>query len=341
MTENLMNDTPVADVEAVWPRVAVVIPSFKVTRHILKVISSIGSEVERIYVVDDCCPDGSGDIVEKENRDSRVVVLRNAVNQGVGGAVMHGYREALADGMDIVVKIDGDGQMDAKLLPRLIKPIVERKADYTKGNRFYDLDRIGSMPPVRIFGNAVVSFMAKFSTGYWGIFDPANGYTAIATPVVAHLPMEKISRRYFFETDILFRLNTLRAVVRDVPMHAIYGDETSHLRIGKILPEFLLKHGRNFAKRIFYNYFLRDMSVATLELMFGFMLLIFGIGFGTFHWLTAMWSGVPAPFGIIMFAALPILIGLQLLLAFLAYDIAGVPKQPIASELPDVVKEKN
>jgi dolichol-phosphate mannosyltransferase len=322
------------------PRIAVVIPSFKVTRHILGVIASIGPEVERIYVVDDCCPDGSGDIVEKENLDQRVVVLRNAINQGVGGAVMHGYRQALVEGIDIVVKIDGDGQMDAKLLPRLVKPIIEGKADYTKGNRFYDLDRIGSMPPMRVFGNAAVSFMAKFSTGYWGIFDPANGYTAIATPIVAHLPMEKISRRYFFETDILFRLNTLRAVVEDIPMHAIYGDETSHLRIGKILPEFLMKHARNFGKRIFYNYFLRDMSVASLELIFGLLLLFFGVGFGAFQWAIALLSGVSTPLGIIMFASMPILIGLQLLLAFLAYDIAGVPRRAIASELPEILPNK-
>lgn len=337
MTEYFTTKLLPREFEGRQPRIAVVIPSFKVTRHILVVIASIGLEVERIYVVDDCCPDKSGDLVEKEKKDPRVVVLRNAVNEGVGGAVMHGYRQALADNMDVVVKIDGDGQMDAKLLPRLIRPILEGKADYTKGNRFYDLDRIGSMPPMRVFGNAVVSFMAKFSTGYWGIFDPANGYTAIATPVVAHLPMEKISRRYFFETDMLFRLNTLRAVVEDIPMHAIYGDETSNLKISKVLPEFLAKHARNFGKRIFYNYFLRDMSVASLELLFGLMLLVFGIGFGSYQWIVALMTGISTALGIIMFAALPILIGLQLLLAFLAYDIAGVPRRAIASDLPDAL----
>lgn len=338
MAEYFNSSSPITDQFGVLaPRIAVVIPSYKVTRHILGVITSVGPEVERIYVVDDCCPDGSGDLVEKENLDPRVLVLRNSVNQGVGGAVMQGYRQALIDNMDVVVKIDGDGQMDAKLLPRLIRPILEGKADYTKGNRFYDLDRITRMPPMRLFGNAAVSFMAKFSTGYWGVFDPANGYTAIATPLVAHLPMEKISRRYFFETDMLFRLNTLRAVVEDIPMHAIYGDEVSNLRISKILPEFIVKHARNLGKRVFYNYFLRDMSVASLELIFGSVLLLFGISFGTYQWVSALMSGTPTALGIIMFAAMPILVGLQLLLAFLAYDIASVPRRAIARDLPETL----
>lgn len=316
-------------------RIAVVIPCYRVVRHILGVINDIGPEVERIYVVDDCCPDGSGSFVESKSRDPRVRVLRNEVNQGVGGAVMHGYREAVAEGIDVIVKMDGDGQMDARMLTRLVRPIIDGRADYTKGNRFYDLARIGRMPPLRLFGNSVLSFMAKFSTGYWGIFDPANGYTAIASRVAAHLPLDKVSRRYFFETDILFRLNTLRAVVMDMPMHAIYGDETSHIRISRILPEFLAKHARNFVKRIFYNYFLRDMSLASLELLLGGGLLIFGVGFGVYNWVLALHEGTPTALGIIMFAALPILVGLQLLLAFLAYDIASVPRKAIAQDLPD------
>lgn len=314
--------------------VAVVIPCYNVVAHILGVISNIGPEVARIYVVDDKCPQGSGKFVEENSTDPRVEVIYNETNQGVGGAVMNGYSRAIRERIAIVVKMDGDGQMDASNLSRLIAPIVRGDADYTKGNRFYDLSQIGSMPPIRLVGNAVLSFMAKFSTGYWGTFDPANGYTAVAVPVLRHLPFEKISRRYFFETDILFRLNTLRAVVVDVPMHAIYGDEKSNLRIGTILPEFLLKHARNFGKRIFYNYFLRDMSVASMELLFGVLLSVFGAGLGVFRWLDSMVHGVATPFGVIMFAALPILIGLQLILAFLAFDIANVPRRAIAQDLP-------
>jgi len=145
-------------------------------------------------------------------------------NQGVGGAVMTGYRAAIADGMSVIVKVDGDGQMDARLIPLFAAPILRGEADYTKGNRFFDLEQIGAMPPMRLFGNAVLSLMTKLSSGYWDLFDPTNGFTAIHVDAARHLPFNKISRRYFFETDMLFRLNTLQAVVADVPMDASYGD---------------------------------------------------------------------------------------------------------------------
>jgi glycosyltransferase involved in cell wall biosynthesis len=316
------------------PRIAAVIPCFKVTQHILGVIAGLGPEVGRIYIVDDKCPEGSGQLVQRECRDPRVHVLFNEHNQGVGGAVMAGYRQAIDDGADILVKVDGDGQMDPAMIQPLVAPIVAGHADYTKGNRFYELSRIGEMPAVRVFGNSVLSFMAKLSTGYWSLFDPANGFTAIEARVAKLLPMDKISRRYFFETDMLFRLGTVRAVVVDIPMHARYGDETSNLKIGKILPEFLAKHARNLCKRVFYNYFLRDMSVASLELVAGLGLLGFGTVFGAWHWWSSMQANTTTPVGTIMFAVLPILVGLQFLLAFLAYDIASVPRQPVAGRLP-------
>jgi hypothetical protein len=144
--------------------------------------------------------------------------------------------------------------------------------------------------------------------------------------VARELPFSKISNRYFFETDMLFRLCTLRAVVIDVPMKAKYSDEVSNLKISRILGEFLFKHVRNFLKRIFYNYYLRDMSVASIELPLGMILLVFGIIFGGWHWFFAMKEGFATPVGTVMLSALPTLMGLQLLLAFLAFDIASVPR---------------
>lgn len=309
-------------------RIAVVIPCYKVTRHVLEVISSIGNEVWRIYVVDDACPEGSGKHVEAHCLDQRVRVVYHECNQGVGGAAMTGYRAAIADGAEVIVKVDGDGQMDTSLISNFIEPILAGEADYTKGNRFFDLEEIRTMPKVRLFGNAILSLMAKLSTGYWDLFDPTNGYTAIHADVARHLPFSKISQRYFFETDILFRLNTLRAVVIDVPMDAKYGDEVSNLKISKIVGEFLVKHARNFLKRIFYNYYLRDLSLASIELPLGLVLLAAGTGFGGYHWLESAREGVASPAGTVMLAALPILMGLQLVLAFLGYDIASVPRRP-------------
>lgn len=309
-------------------RIAVVIPSYRVTQHILDVISAIGPEVWRIYVVDDKCPDESGSYVETHCRDPRVVVLRHEANQGVGGAVITGYKAAIEDGAEVIVKVDGDGQMDPALVLSFVDPILAGEADYTKGNRFFDLEEICSMPPVRLFGNAVLSLLTKLSSGYWDLFDPTNGYTAIHADIARHLPFGKISNRYFFESDMLFRLNTLRAVVVDIPMDAQYGEEVSNLKISKIVGEFLVKHARNFAKRIFYNYYLRDVSLASIELPLGVLMLLAGTVFGGWHWVMSVREGVVTTAGTVMLSALLILMGLQFVMAFLAYDIASVPRRP-------------
>ncbi|SEQ27369.1 glycosyltransferase family 2 protein [Giesbergeria anulus] len=320
------------------PRVAVVIPCYRVTDHVLEVIARIGDEVQGIFAVDDCCPQKSGIFIQSHCQDQRVTVLFNEKNQGVGGAVMTGYQAAITAGFDIIVKIDGDGQMNPKLLPSFIAPIINGEADYTKGNRFFDLEQIHQMPRLRLLGNAGLSFLTKISSGYWNLFDPTNGYTAIHASVASHLPFAKISRRYFFETDMLFRLNTLKAVVVDIPMDAHYADEESNLKIGKVLPEFLAKHCVNFGKRIFYNYYLRDMSLASIELPLGFLLLIFGTWFGISHWIESTSLQSYSSAGTVMLAALPIIIGLQLLLAFLGYDVSSTPSRAIQRTLSRKIK---
>lgn len=310
------------------PKIAVVIPSYKVSGHILEVIRRIGQEVSRIYVVDDCCPEESGCFVKSHCRDKRVTVIRTPVNQGVGGAVMTGYQRAIDDGMDILVKVDGDGQMDPGLIPDFVTPIINGEADYTKGNRFFNLEKINVMPKSRLFGNTMLSFLTKLSSGYWDIFDPTNGYTAIHRDVCRHLPFQKISQRYFFETDMLFRLNILRAVVVDIPIDARYGDEVSSLKISNIVGEFLFKHARTICKRIFYNYYLRDMSLASIELPVGIFFLLSGVIYGLIHWVGSLRAGVTTPAGTVMLSALPVILGTQFILAFIGYDISSVPKRP-------------
>lgn len=316
-------------------KVAVVIPCYKCKKHILGVISSCPEVVSRIYVVDDCCPEGTGEFVKESSHDTRVAVLFQPQNSGVGGAVMAGYKAAIKDGMDILVKIDGDGQMDPRLISNFIRPLQRGLADYAKGNRFWNVDDVRSMPKVRLFGNAVLSFMNKLSSGYWNVFDPTNGYTAITREVARELPFEKISKRYFFETDLLFRLATMRAVVVDVPMKARYGDEISGLNIRNILFEFMRKHATNFAKRVFYNYFIRDFSLASLELLLSLALLGFGLIFGGSTWCRVVHTGIAASSGTVMLAALPIFVGSELLISFFNYDINSVPKNPITENLKD------
>lgn len=316
-------------------RVAVVIPCYRVKQHVLGVLDQIGSEVERVYVVDDACPEQTGAFVEAHCTDPRVTVVRHLANRGVGGAVMTGYRAAWDDGMDVAVKVDGDGQMDPRLIPQFVAPIKSGYADYTKGNRFFDLEHIRRMPAHRIVGNAVLSMMSKLSTGYWQLFDTTNGFTAIHTKLIPHVGMHKISERYFFETDLLFRLNILRATVVDIPMHARYGEEVSNLVAWKVLFEFLAKHIQNFFKRIFYSYFLRDMTVASLLLITGTALFGFGAAFGLHHWLSGIATGIPTPTGTVMLAALPTIVGIQMLLAFLSFDVANVPQRTLHLNLPD------
>jgi glycosyltransferase involved in cell wall biosynthesis len=307
--------------------IAVVIPAYRVTAHILEVIAEIGKEVSQIFVVDDACPEGSGALVSEKCTDKRVVVLTHSENQGVGGAVVTGYRAALEAGADIVVKIDGDGQMDPAKISELIEPIVDGNADYTKGNRFDSLVGLREMPGVRVLGNGVLSLMSKLSSGYWNITDPTNGFTAIHRDVLKALPLDMISKRFFFESDMLYRLSVMRAVVWDVPMEARYGNEKSNLSIAKAIFEFPGKHFVRFHKRLFYNYYLRDMSAASLELPLGAALGWFGLIFGINRFAESIATGVPATAGTVMLSAVPVILGFQLVLAFLSYDIASVPKR--------------
>lgn len=311
------------------PSIAVVIPCHRVTRHILSLLNGIGREVRHIIVVDDCCPDRSGELVTALCRDPRITVITHADNLGVGGAVMTGYRHALTLGADIVVKLDGDGQMDPALIPQFVAPILDGQADYTKGNRFTNIEDVRAMPAARLFGNAVLSFVTKASSGYWTLFDPTNGYTAIHAAVLARLPLDKIRQRYFFESDMLFRLGTVRACVIDIPMAAIYGDEESGLKIGRVLGSFLKGNLVNVGKRVVYNYFLRDFSIASVQLLIGIAALVFALAFGLHGWIASVDTGTPASTGTVMLAGLPVIVGMQLLLSFLAFDIAAMPNRAL------------
>ena len=310
--------------------IAVVIPAYRVRSHILEVLAGIGEEVSNVFVVDDACPEGSGKLVETQNMDKRVRVLFHEVNQGVGGAVVTGYRAALAAGSDVVVKLDGDGQMDTSEIRHLVAPILAGKADYSKGNRFASLTGLHEMPGIRILGNGALSFLTKLSTGYWNITDPTNGFTAVSRSALELLPLDMIAKRFFFESDMLFRLSLVRAVVWDLPMKAKYGAEKSNLNLLKAFFEFGWKHCVNYHKRLFYNYYLRDMSAASLELPLGWALITFGFVFGLLKWAESISTGITATAGTVMIPSVSIITGLQLVLAWINFDVAQVPKHPIS-----------
>ena len=311
------------------PRIAVVIPCYRAKATILAVLGRIGSEVSAIYVVDDRCPDNSGRWAEEQTSDPRVTVIYNEANLGVGGATLTGMRQARADGNELLVKIDADGQMDPQMIGTFCAAVLSGNADFAKGNRFFEVEGLRSMPMTRLIGNAGLSLLSKFSTGYWHVFDPTNGFFCLHGIVFDFLPVDKIEKRYFFESDLLFRLNVLGATVVDIPMHGFYGEEASEMKpMQEVLP-FFRGHVRNTAKRIFYNYFLRDFTIGSLELVFGIAAIAFGAIFGLWHW----GGSEPATAGTVMLAGLPIITGTQLVIAFLNYDIRMVPHSALHKRL--------
>lgn len=302
-------------------KVAVIIPCYKTKSKILEVIMKIGSEVQLIVVVDDKCPEETGSYVQSRASDPRVVVLFHEVNKGVGGSTKTGYKYAIQAGAEIIFKLDGDGQMDPSLIPMFLDTLVADQSDYVTGNRFWSINHVKQMPKIRLFGNLLLSFFAKVSTGYWNLFDPNNGFTAIRRQSLLNLPLELIDDRYFFESDILFRLYLNNAKISQIAMYAKYEDEESNLKIYKILLEFSFKHIRNLMKRIIYTYFLRDFSIATLNLVFGSVLMSFGTVRGLFAWSHSLNSQIPTQTGTQVLVAMTILSGLQMLLSFANVDV--------------------
>ena len=311
------------------PKVVVVIPAYKSRAQILDVLAEIPALVSKIIVVDDACPDKTGALVKRENRDNRVEVIFNKKNLGVGGAVIVGFRGAMESDADIIVKLDSDGQMKPKDIHKLIRPLVDLEADYAKGNRFNSLDDLQEMPKLRILGNAALSLMSKVSTGYWSVTDPTNGFLAISRGALEAINLGKLRQGWFFESDLLFRLAIGRAVVADVPMRASYADEKSNLKVRKVILEFIHRHNVNFLKRIFYVYYLREWSVVSLELPAGILLTIGGLATGLNFWSQAAAFGQAATAGQVMLAVLPIILGFQLLLSVLSLDVANEPSRPL------------
>lgn len=317
-------------------KIAVVIPCYQVGERVLAVIAGIGPEVGWIFAVDDACPIHSGDLIERECRDERVRVLRHTRNGGVGAATLTGLRAALATPAQVIVKIDGDGQMAPALIPRLTAAVLAERADFCKGNRFYRLRDVAAMPSLRLLGNAALSFLTKLSTGYWQVFDPTNGFIAIDRRVARALPMERLAPRYFFESDLLYQLGQLRAKISEMPMQAIYDDEPSSLRPLAMVVPFARGHLRNFLRRIVYSYFVRGFSVASVELLLAPPLLLLGFVRGALAWHASISTGITASAGTVMLAALPVLLGMQLLLSWLAFDLSMEPRESVAGQLPEV-----
>jgi dolichol-phosphate mannosyltransferase len=307
-------------------KTAVVIPAYKVIEQIEDVVSSVHKidSVNHIIVVDDNCPCFSGKKAEKLNLE-KVTVIYHDNNRGVGGAVITGYIRAMELNCDIIIKVDGDGQMDSRHIPDLIEPLVKGDADYTKGNRFKNLQALKTMPRIRLFGNSILSFLVKAASGYWNIMDPTNGYTAIHRNILEKLDLNKIEKRYFFESDMLINLNILNAVIQDINIPAKYGKENSSVRIMRILSQFPAKLLKGLSKRILLKYFIYDFNMASVYILVGLPVFVISIILGIAEWIDSIVSGVSKSAGTIMLVALPIIVSFQMLIQAVQIDINSVP----------------
>ena len=309
-------------------KIAVIIPAFKVADTIQDVIRSLPGHIHSIIVVDDQCPQSSGTKAETSQKDN-LVVLYHERNQGVGGAVVTGYRKALELGCDVAVKMDGDGQMDPQYLDALVAPLVAGRADYAKGNRFRDFRALKTMPKIRLFGNSALSFVVKVASGYWNIMDPTNGYTAVHRRVLEKLKLERLAKRFFFESDMLINLNIVNAVVKDIDTPSRYGKEKSSLNIGTVLMQFPPKLLKGLIKRVFLKYFVYDFNMASIYMIVGLPLFLFSFFFGIVEWIDSIVTGTPKSAGTIMLIALPIIVSFQMLLQAVNIDINSIPKKDL------------
>jgi len=313
---------------------AVVIPAYHVEDTIEAVIKELPKYLRHIIVVDDASPDHTSALVEAlANRDRRIVLVRHVQNQGVGGAMVTGFKKALELDVQVIVKIDGDHQMDSAYIPELVTPLLSGKADYVKGNRFRDFESLRHMPLIRRIGNLGLSFLTKAATGYWNCFDPTNGFFAIRAEILTQLPLERIDDGYFFETSMLANLYLLDAFILDVPMPARYRGERSSMSIWRVLIEFPAKLLVTVLRRLLLRYFLFDFSMVSVYILTGLPLIIFGLIFGSVKWLQYIELGVPAPTGTVILPTLALILGIQILLSAIDNDMNAVPKAPRSGSL--------
>ena len=299
--------------------VAVVVRAFNEERLIGRTLAGIPEFVDLVVVVDDASTDSTADRVS-EFDDPRVHLLRHIANTGVGGATCDGHRWALEKGADVVVVMDGDDQMDSSHLPSLLAPIAEDGVQFTKANRFGNMTTFHGMPPIRLLGNVTLSFLTKAASGYWNLFDPQNGYTAIHRAALERLDLDRLARGYSFENDLLISLNILGVRARDVPVPAIYADEVSHLHIRREAPRLAALMFRGFWRRMILKYVFPSFSAVALLFFSGLALCLVGLAFGIYATIDSIGPRAATP-GTVLLAVAPMLTGIHLLVQSLVLDM--------------------
>lgn len=308
--------------------VAVIVPAYRAEAQISGVLTRIPGFVDRVFVVDDASPDGTAAAAESIH-DLRIQLIRHDTNLGVGGAMATGFRAALQEGTDIIVKCDADGQMNPQDIGALVRPLLAGAAEYSKGCRFHHSLELKTMPTVRKAGNFGLTFLMKLASGYWHILDPQNGFVAIRRETLSCLRIDRLARGYFFENDMLIRLNALQARVADVALPSRYGDESSSLKPGRAIVEFPIRLIAGFWRRVLWRYVFYDVSPVAVFLLFGSVLFLFGAIFGAYHWIWGAIHHQRTQTGTVIVAAVPFIMGFQLLLQALVLDVQNSPRADI------------
>jgi glycosyltransferase involved in cell wall biosynthesis len=320
----------VYEVSGQFKRIAVVIPCFRVRRSLRGVVESLPDWIDAIIVVDDACPEKSHEVLNDDPADPRVFLLRHESNQGVGGAMITGFRKALEGDYEVIVKIDGDGQMDPAHIVDIVHPIASGLCDFTKGNRFIHLESLRSMPFARRMGNVGLTFLTKFASGQWHLSDPTNGYLAIHREALRLLSFKRLSQGYFFETSLLIQLNIIRAVAFDIPIPARYAGERSSLRITRVLFGFPPRLLWGLVNRLLWRYCFYDVNATTFCLIIGGLMTIGGVSFGAYRWVEGSLTGQFQSAGTVALSLLPTIVGFQLLLQALVLDVVDMPRLPLS-----------
>jgi len=303
-------------------KVAVVVPAYNEEKMIGQVISTIPPYVDQIVIIDDASTDQTKEVVKAyQKEDNRIVYIRHEINKGVGGAIITGYKWARDHGMDISVVMAGDGQMDPNDLPKLLEPIVEGKADYSKGNRLFTGKAWKIIPKTRYLGNGVLSFLTKIASGYWHVADSQSGYTAATLEVLKTIDLDAIYKRYGMPNDLLVRLNVYNFRVQDVPVNPVYGiGERSRMKIYKVVFTLSFLLIKLFLWRLKEKYIIRDFHPLVLFYLLGFFLTPIGIGFGLYLLIYRIVLG-PVAATSALFSALFTISGLQSLFFAMWFDM--------------------
>ncbi len=299
--------------------VAVVVPAYNEEALVGSTVSGIPAFVDRIIVVDDCSKDETA--VRAQRADERVEVIPHERNQGVGAAIITGYRRAIATDVDVTCVMAADGQMDPDDLETLVRAIAIDETDYAKANRLFTGQAWQLIPRTRYLGNAALSFMTKIASGYWHVADSQSGYTAVNLETLKLLDLDRIYRRYGFPNDLLVHLNVFNRRVRDYPSRPIYGvGERSGIRLRHVVPKISWLLLKGFFWRMGQKYVIRDFHPLILFYMLGILLFAGGFLLGIAEVVLRI-SGNAITSATIVLVALLVISGLQLLLFAMWFDM--------------------